>query len=52
MDYIIESMNKDNAEYYARVNILAWKESYKEIVNDDFLELINTEREIKKQSLF
>lgn len=48
MDYIIESMNKDNAEYYARVNILAWKESYKEIVNDDFLELINTEREIKK----
>ena len=48
MDYIIESMNKDNAEYYARVNALSWKQSYKGIVNDDFLELINTEPEIKK----
>ena len=48
MDYIIESMNKDNAEYYARVNALSWKQSYKGIVNDDFLELINTETEIQK----
>ena len=48
MDYTIESMNKDNAEYYARVNALSWKQSYKGIVNDDFLELINTESEIQK----
>ena len=48
MDYIIEDMNIDNVEYYARVNALAWKQSYKGIVNDDFLELINTEEEIQK----
>lgn len=48
MNYSIEDMNIDNAEYYARVNALAWKQSYKGIVNDDFLELINTEEEIKK----
>ena len=48
MDYIIEDMNIDNVEYYARVNALAWKQSYKGIVNDDFLELINTELEIQK----
>ncbi len=48
MNYIIENMNEGNAEYYARVNALAWKESYKGIVNDDFLELINTEEEIQK----
>lgn len=48
MDFIIEDMNIDNAEYYARVNALAWKQSYKGIVYDDFLELINTEAEIQK----
>ena len=48
MDYIIEKLSIDNVEYYARVNALAWKQSYKGIVNDDFLELINTEPEIQK----
>lgn len=48
MDYVIENMNIDNFEYYARVNALSWKQSYKEIVNDDFLKLINTELEIQK----
>ncbi len=48
MNYIIENMNEDNVEYYARVNALSWKQSYKGIVDDDFLELINTESEIQK----
>jgi predicted acetyltransferase len=48
MDYAIENMNIDNVEYYARVNALSWKQSYKGIVNDDFLELINTYPEIQK----
>lgn len=46
--YIIENVNSSNIEYYARVNALAWLQSYKEIVNDKFLELINTEEEIQK----
>ena len=48
MDYKIEKLNIENIEYYARVNALAWKQSYEGIVNDDFLELINTELEIQK----
>lgn len=48
MDYVIEDMNLDNVEQYARVNALSWKQSYNGIVNDDFLELMNTEEEIQK----
>ena len=48
MDYIIEDLNINNVEDYARVNALAWKQSYKGIIYDDFLELINTEKEIQK----
>lgn len=48
MNYNIENMDINNVEYYARVNALSWKQSYKGIVNDDFLELINTEPEIQK----
>ena len=51
MDYAIENMDIDNVEYYARVNALSWKQSYKGIVNDDFLELINTYPEIQKAIL-
>lgn len=51
MDFVIEKMIFDNVEFYARVNALAWKQSYKGIVNDDFLELINTEEEIQKSVL-
>lgn len=36
MNYGIGNMNIDNVEYYARVNSLAWEQSYKGIVNDDF----------------
>ena len=48
MNYVIEKMSQDNAEYYARVNALSWMQSYKGIVNDDYLELINSESEIQK----
>ncbi len=46
--YVIEKMDLYNVEYYARVNALAWLQSYKGIVDDKFLKLINTEEEIKK----
>ena len=51
MNYIIENLSIDNVEYYARVSALAWKQSYKGIINDEFLELINTEEEIQKNIL-
>lgn len=46
--YTIEKLNENNAEHYARVNALAWFQSYKGIINDKFLKLINTEEEIQK----
>ncbi len=46
--YVIEKMDLHNVEYYARVNPLAWLQSYKGIVKDDFLKLINSEEEIEK----
>ena len=51
MNYIIEKINENNAEDYARVNAIAWKQSYKGIVNNDFLNLINKEDEIQKSIL-
>lgn len=48
MKYIIEKLDKNNAEEYAKINAHAWNESYKGIVNDKFLELINQEEEIIK----
>lgn len=47
MNYVIEELSKDNVEEYVRVNALSWKQSYKGIVNDDFLELINEEDQIQ-----
>ena len=47
MNYVIEKMNLNNLEDYARVSALAWKQSYNGIINNDFLDLINTEAEIK-----
>ncbi len=41
-------MDFNNTQHYARVNTLAWLQSYKRIVNDDYLKLINTEEEIQK----
>ena len=46
--YVIEKLNQNNIEQYARVNALAWLQSYKGIINDEFLKLINTEEEIQK----
>ena len=48
MNYVIEKLNLNNVEFYARVNAMAWKQSYKGIVDNDFLELINQEDEIGK----
>ena len=48
MNYVIEELSVDNAEDYARVNVLAWKQSYQGIINDDFLDLINTEKYIQQ----
>ena len=48
MNYIISKLNKYNVEDYVRVNSLAWKQSYKGIVDKNFLDLINTEEEIQK----
>ena len=46
--YSIEELNLSNVEDYAKINAQSWKESYKGIVNDEFLELVNTEDEINK----
>lgn len=46
MNYYIEELNLNNVNFYVKVNTLSWKQTYKGIVNDDFLELINTNEEI------
>ena len=46
MNYSIEELNHDNVSDYVKVNAKAWQETYKGIVNDEFLELINTKEEI------
>ncbi len=48
MNYTIEDLSLNNAEEYARVNVLAWEQSYKGIVDDEYIRFINTEEEIKK----
>ena len=48
MNYVFEYLSVENAEDYARVNALAWKQSYKGIIDNNFLELINTEEEIQE----
>ncbi len=48
MKYIIEEMNKVNAIEYAKINALSWFESYGGIVNQEFLNKINTNVEIEK----
>ena len=46
MNYYIEELNLNNIKDYVIVNAKAWQETYKGIVNDEFLELINTKEEI------
>ena len=48
MNYAIEELSFNNIKDYVEVNAKAWKETYKGIVNDEFLELINTKEEINK----
>lgn len=40
--------NIENVEEYVRVNVVAMKQAYYEFVNEEFLDLINSEDEIKK----
>ena len=46
MNYYIEELNLNNIKDYVIVNAKAWQETYKGIVNAEFLELINTKEEI------
>jgi len=48
MKYIIEEMNKVNAIEYAKINAVSWLENYDGIVNQEFLNKINTNAEIEK----
>lgn len=43
---IYKELNLNNIKDYVIVNAKAWQETYKGIVNDEFLELINTKEEI------
>lgn len=38
MNYVFEDLNIDNLKYYAEVNTLAWKQTYKDIISDEFIE--------------
>ena len=46
-NYIIEELSLDNAYEYAYVNSRAWLESYKGIIDDEYLEKINTDESIQ-----
>lgn len=46
MNYAIEELNLNNIRDYVIANAKAWQEAYKGVVNDEFLELINTKEEI------
>ena len=48
MNYKIEELNLNNIKEYVIVNAKAWQETYKGIVNDEFLELIGRDSEIEK----
>lgn len=43
---IYKELNLNNIKDHVIVNAKAWQETYKGIVNDEFLELINTKEEI------
>lgn len=51
MNYKIKEIEYDDIEDYMNVNITSWQESYKGIVDDEFLDEINNNRDkyIKKQ---
>ena len=43
MEYEIVEKSLENVEDYVRVNALAWKETYQGIVDQEFLDFINSE---------
>lgn len=47
MNYTIEKLSIDNAHEYAYVNSRAWLESYKGIIDDEYLERINTDESLR-----
>ena len=48
MNYTIERLSEDNAHEYAYVNSRAWLESYKGIIDNEYLERINTDKSLKE----
>ena len=46
MNYTIERLSIENAHEYAYVNSRAWLESYKNIIDDEYLERINNDESI------
>ena len=48
MEYTIEKLNAVSAHEYAYVNRKVWLESYKGIIDDIYLEKINTDESIKE----
>ena len=48
MNCIIEELNTNNVSNYVKINTKSWEETYKGIVNAEFLELIGTDSEINK----
>lgn len=47
MNYEFEVMSQANAMEYAKINIKSWVESYMNIVDEDYLESINTFKELE-----
>ena len=48
MNYKFEIMSQDSAIEYAKINIKSWVESYKDIIDEDYLESIHTLNEVEK----
>ena len=49
MNYEFEEMSQANVMEYAKINIKSWVESYKNIVDEDYLESINTINELQNR---
>ena len=50
MDFKIELMSELTAEKYAVINTQSWIESYKGIIDEEFLDKIGTGEEINKMT--
>lgn len=49
MNYEFEIMSQANAMEYAKISIKSWVESYKDIVDKDYLESINTKNQVESR---